>query len=279
MIERRSLAAACALALLAGCGGRGTVAVTPAAQNDRPASRTNAAQSRGFSGAHRQRAKLLVRIRIPRKHRRADFISPSTKGMTLAFTGPTTLSQTVGLTPSSPGCSTASGVTTCTLSVQLLSGSYTGTIVTYDQPPSGGTIPSGANELSTAKNVPFTVVPSIVNNLSFTLSGLAASLSVSGLPSGTYGTAYSTPQSFTVTAKDADGNTIVGPYDNAVTLSTSDATNAIVASSGSDNPPAGKLVSSSDSATLTTMPVLVKVANPLADTTMSKVPMPTLGNR
>jgi hypothetical protein len=83
------------------------------------------------------------------------------------------------------------------------------------------------------------------------LSGAPASFVISGIPSATVGAAFSSPQSFIVNAKDADGNTIVGTYLRPVTLADSDTSGATaLATSGSDNPPSRTLLSSSDSATL-----------------------------
>ncbi len=167
----------------------------------------------------------------------------------MAFTGPSTMTQVVNLTPSDPRC-TGSPLT-CTIAVTLLAGNYTVTINTYDKAPVSGSIPAGANLLSTAKNAPFTMTGGITNDIGFTLDGVVASLAVSGLPSGTAGTPFASSQAFTVSAKDADGDTIVGTYENAVTLSDNDGSGATsVATSGSDNPPAGQLLSSSDTAKL-----------------------------
>ena len=203
------------------------------------------------NGKHRRRGTLTVRIRIPkRRHgRRGErFISAATKGMTMAFAGPTTKTQVVNLTPSDPRCS--GSPLTCTIAVTLLSGSYTVTIDTYDKTPVGGRIPAGANLLSTATNAPFTMVGGITNSIGIALDGIPATLAVSGLPGGTIGTSFAAA-AFGVTAKDADGNIITGTYETPVTLSNGDGSGATtVATSGSDNPPAGTLLSSSDTATL-----------------------------
>jgi hypothetical protein len=201
-------------------------------------------------GPHKGKADLAIRIRIPRKHRHAHYISPATNGITLAFSGTATFTKTLGLTPSSPGCAPSGGGTACTIHVALASGRYAVTVTTYDLAPASGAIPNNAKVLSTAVNVPLTVVTGKNNQFNVTLEGVVASLTVSGLPGGAVGTPFSA-QSFTVTAKDADGNTIAGPYDNAVTLTDNDNTGATtVGSSGSDHPTSGMLLSSSDTATL-----------------------------
>ncbi len=80
---------------------------------------------------------------------------------------------------------------------------------------------------------------------------IPASLAITGVPGGTAGTPFTGPQSFTVTAKDANGHTIVGAYADPIFLVDSDTSGATtLATSGSDNPPALELLSSSDTATL-----------------------------
>ncbi len=168
--------------------------------------------------------------------------------MKLAFIGPTTMTQVVNLTSSDPRC-TGSPLT-CTIALTLLAGSYTVSIDTYDKAPAGGNIPAGANLLSTAKNAPFTMAGGITNTIGVTLDGVPASLLVSGLPNATVGVILAAT-AFDVTAKDADGNIITGTYLNPIALSTSDSSGATtIATSGSDRPPDGKLLSSSDVARL-----------------------------
>jgi hypothetical protein len=198
---------------------------------------------------HRKRT-LAIRIRIPKKQHGSHYISPATKGMTMAFTGPTAMKQVVNLTPSDPRC-TGSPLT-CTIVVALLAGSYSVTIDTYDQAPNGGGIPAGANLLSTAKNAPLMVASGKSNHFGVTLDGAPAALTVINLPIGaTAGTAFGSPQSFGVIAQDADHNTIVGAYDTPVTVANSDTSGATtIKTFGNNGSPANELLSSSDVATL-----------------------------
>jgi hypothetical protein len=199
----------------------------------------------------RRRENVTFHLRIPHRRHRARYISPATKGLTLAFTGASNLTDSIALTPAgNPDCHGTGSATTCQIDVLLLSGSYTVAISTFDQAPAGGRIPGSAHLLSTAKAVPFTVTKGVANALSATLDGVPASLMVSGLPSGVIGTPFSA-QSFSVTAKDADGDVIVGTYDTPVTLADSDTRgHTSIATSGADSPAAGKLSSSSDLAKL-----------------------------
>jgi hypothetical protein len=82
------------------------------------------------------------------------------------------------------------------------------------------------------------------------LEGIPASLTISGVPSGAADAGFP-PTAFNVTVKDADGNTITGTYARAVSLTDTDTTGATtISTTGTDTPPAAKLLSSSDSAKL-----------------------------
>ncbi len=122
-------------------------------------------------------------------------------------------------------------------------GSATFTLAAYDQPNAGG------NLIATASPT-YTIVSGQANNESVTLNGVPAALSLS-LPTAIAGTAFASPQSISVTAKDGDGNTILGTYASPITITDSDTSGATaIATTGSDSPPAGQLLSSSDAATL-----------------------------
>ena len=122
-------------------------------------------------------------------------------------------------------------------------GSANFTLAAYDQPNAGG------NLIATASPT-YTIVAGQANNENVTLNGMPSALSLA-VPSATAGTPFASPQSISVTAKDADGNTILGTYAVPIAISDSDASGASsIATSGSDNPPAGQLLSSSDAATI-----------------------------
>lgn len=258
-VLRQFTTAACALALLAGCGGSGSGSTNtslPVVPSDGAAVRTRPVRHVGHGT-------LTIAIRVPRRrHRRARYISSATKGMTLLLSGPTSLAQTVGLTPSSPGCTGTGEATKCTVTVKLAAGSYTATIDAYDAVSCAGSsciIPSGAHLLSAAKNAPFTIKSGKANTVDVTLGGVVASLAVSGLPSATIGTTLS-PQGFSVIAKDPDGDIIVGSYDSPVTLSSSNTAVTVTGplSNSSDSPTIGyngdPIVSSTISASVTGAP-------------------------
>lgn len=177
------------------------------------------------------------------------YMSRGTKGVSFAFTGASTFNTAFSVTPGSKGCSTASGITKCIFDLRLATGKYRGSVAAYDRAPVNGNIPKHAHLLSTEANAAFTIASGTVNRAGFSLDGVVKSISVSGLPNGTIGIPVAaTP--FVVTARDADGNTIVGSYADPITLSDTDTSGATtVATSGAGSPPAEELVSSKDVAT------------------------------
>lgn len=249
---RALIGTTCAATLLAGCAGG---AIEPAAVSDALRAPSSAAPTvRTHDTHHRVREKkatLVIAVRVPHRHR-AHYISQATKGMSLAFIGPKNVTEALGLTPQTdPRCSNAGGTTTCRISVDLPSGSYVANVSTYNEPPAGGSIPSGAKLLSTAGGVAVNVVAGKANQANFTLEGVPAKFAIENLPTGAANTAFPSPQPFNVTVKDASGYTIVGTYDSPVNVNDSDTSGATtIATSGSDKPPAGTLLSSTDTVTL-----------------------------
>ncbi|MBV8148450.1 MAG: hypothetical protein JO092_05105, partial [Candidatus Eremiobacteraeota bacterium] len=219
---------------LVSCSGAGTPLPSP-----------GLAATSAAAGDARQLATLIVRIDFPkRKHHRyergSENISPSTKGMTIDFTGPSKITETVGLTPSSPNCSTGASATRCTQRIRLQpcpkkGNCYTGSIATYDAVSCHGkrcTIPLGAHVLSANQDLAFAVVAGRPNSLYLTLDGIAASVALLPSASSTLiGNSVSgfslskcvtTAQSVTLVAVDADGNDIVGPGAPTLPTLTSD---------------------------------------------------------
>lgn len=242
MNVRTSLGIGCAVAILAGCSGRNASPLPNVAGTFLESAPAKPAK-----------ATLTILVSVPRSASRSPrYISAATKGMTLLLKGPEKHRKAFGLTrPSDRNCKNATGVTTCTFKLLLSVGDYKADIAMFDRPPTDGHIPTTANLLSIANNVPFTIKRGKVTRLKFKPEGVIASLAISGLPSGTVGVSFPSAQRFTVTGTDADGYIIVGRYKHVVFLADSDTTGATtIATSGSDNPPKGALLSSGDSATL-----------------------------
>ncbi len=122
-------------------------------------------------------------------------------------------------------------------------GSDTFTVTAYDAAGGSGNVVSVATAT-------YTIAVGAANSNTITLNGVPKSFSFSGLPTATAGTAFAA-QAFTVTVKDADGNTILGTYQNPVTIANSDASGATtIATAGSDSPPAGELLGSADTVSI-----------------------------
>ncbi|HEY5340582.1 MAG TPA: hypothetical protein VIK27_06115, partial [Candidatus Aquilonibacter sp.] len=175
-----------ALPLVSACGGGGSAA------SGLPAT--------GPITAAGSRSKVTFTIAVPRpaasSQARPAYVSPATQSMTINVLqgGSSVVSQTVGLTASSTGCTSSLASVTCTLQLTLNAGSYTASITTYDAANATG------NALSTAQNVAFTVTAGQNNLVPLSLSGIPTSVSVTAASS----------TSVDVVAKDADGNYIVG---------------------------------------------------------------------
>ena len=156
--------------------------------------------------------------------------------MTVQITGPTGVNVTVGLTPTSGGCQSQLASTVCAFTYSLAPGSYHATLVTYDAItgcPNACAIPGGANELSTAQLIAFTITPGVANNIPLTLSGVPASLMVFPMTGSIvnatrgidmFGTA---PRKMLVEAFDADGNIIFGAGSPTYSISQSSGSLAV----------------------------------------------------
>ena len=251
----RLAAICCGATLIASCSGVGSSGrplLPPEQSTGLPPVVTGASDA----VPHAENAALKISISIPARSmdRRPHFVSPSTKSAKLQFTGAQARTVVVGLTNTSnpTGCKTIAAKRTCTIVVILKAGTYKVAIATYDKTPVNGAIPSGAHLLSSAASLPMTVKAGKQNTASFTLKGVVKSLAIGSLPAGTLGSAFGSPQAFAVVAKDADGNIITGTYDVPIHLADGDVSgHTSIGTSGSDKPPAGELLSSSDVATLT----------------------------
>ena len=205
ILQRRTLWLSLGIALfLAGCGGGANAPFAPGVPMG-----SDASNARG------EDASFVIIVPHKERHRGSHFVSPSTKSISIALakspSGSVARTIKQNLTPASKGCVPIAGGTQCTIKTLLKSGEYTALVSTYDAVNQGG------NVLSQDQSVPFKVLKKKVNTLSFVLGGVPHVLSVTGatrfVRTTSNGVSLFGPSAgpVTVTAKDADGNTIVGP--------------------------------------------------------------------
>ena len=199
-------------ASIASCGGGG---VQNGTMPQAPIAPTNAS-----------RLQVTFRIDVPAKTgaahaRHPQYLSPATTQMSIdirqsgvSISGYPT---TVPLTPTSGGCTSTLATTYCQLAVSLAPGAYTATLTAED---------ASANALSSAQTVPFTVAAATNNIIPLTLSGIPVALAVAPGARAVHGsegaglTLYgSAAQPVIITARDRDGNIIVGPGSPTYTIS------------------------------------------------------------
>jgi sugar lactone lactonase YvrE len=233
-----------ALALLTGCNGGfgaggGSAAMPAFAQPSRPDEQR--------AGGARRRSKGQIRLHVPRRHRRRAGrnparISTGTQSISIAINGATP--SVFNTTPASTNCTTVSDGVNCTFTLSVPYGNDTFAISTFDAVGGGG----AALDRATA-DVPVTTT---TTSIGITLDGIPSTFVFSALPSAFVDTAFTSPQPFSVSVRDAAGFIIVGAYASPITLTNGDTSGATaIATGGTDHPPSGQLLSSNDTSTLT----------------------------
>jgi streptogramin lyase len=176
-------------------------------------------------------AGVRFRFKIPHRARgpKARFLSPGTASLQVTAYNAAHTSQlarlTQNTTPGGAGCTPVSnGSFSCAFVLHVPPGDDTFDVTAFD-----GLNATGA-QLSAATDFPFAVVAGGANGIAMTLGGIPATLSVALVGSPAYatgsqvsgfrigGVGRGAAQQFQITAKDADGNTIVAPGAPALTL-------------------------------------------------------------
>ena len=168
--------------------------------------------------ATRGHARLVLRLTIPKheRRRRARYVSPSTKSISIDEGG--VLLGTFDTTVTGSGCQSKGGATACEFTMGANPGrNQTFTVTAYDATGGKGSV------LSTG-SVTQSIATGQQNFLLITLSGVVASVTI-GLQNANPPAGTAAALSVIVMAKDADGNTIVGPgnYNASISLTDSDA--------------------------------------------------------
>ncbi len=224
-ITKRFAAFSAACALLTACGGGAGVS-TPSS-NLTPTS-PNGSQS----------ARATFVVKVPAKanspsSRRPAYITSNVQGIdfTVTQTGQYAPAYVFyALTPQSTYCSSSSSGLTCNLQVDAPPGNDTFVVKLYDSTKTGT-----AYVVATG-NVTATIAAQQSNTISVTTDGVPAFATVGiSNPYPASGTAQTIP--LTVQATDADGNIIVGSFDQPIVLATTDTTGAITFSKSSLSQP------------------------------------------
>src|ERR1700682_1846208 len=210
----RRLLAFGALVAIAGCGGGGgSVPGQPAVP----------AQQNGQKGTAQITIRVPSSTQTTGRTRAPRYVSASTKSLVISANG--SVVTVANISPTSPGCTPASGQTplTCIVNADLTGGLTTVGFSAFDQPGGLG------NKLSTA-SMSATITPGAVNPLAVTMNGVVTHLSVDfTYPNGLGAAVAAVPMTVgvLVNAQDGGGNTIIGPggyadgQGNAVTITLS----------------------------------------------------------
>jgi hypothetical protein len=226
----RTIVASIGLAFaVAACGG--SVGVTPVAS----AHPTPAA---GGSG------NALFVVKIPRAatassgSKRPAYLTPQVQGIDFTVSSADgSLPSSRGyvfyaLTPQSAYCTSGPAALTCTLPVQAYPGDDLFTVNTYDQPDPTGVNSNGSSYIVSTGSVVATIASNATNTIAIATSGVVKTVLI-GLDTPFPATGTPTTQPVHVTGLDADGNVIVGNFDQPLSLADSDTTGATSLSTGS----------------------------------------------
>ena len=244
-MDRTSMLAGAALvglALAAGCGGGDNMIAPPVSKpTAKPASTVKFTISVPVSGANSTL-------------RRPQFDAPSgTQSITFQLASVDGVAQTssvtvINLSASTPGCSTASGTLTCTVTVPGIAGTDVFTVISYPQADAKGTaIATGTAQVTTTAGS--------VTTAPVTLSGTVASIALSVQGIGLLGQSGTLP--IIAIAKDASGATIMGAYASPITVTDSDTTGAtkLSATSLKDSTAAASLTMSYDGSNISAVTI------------------------
>jgi virginiamycin B lyase len=209
----RAAALLAVAALLGGCSKTSIPSASPALSAGSDA-RAAAPASTARGG---KKAKVEMRIKVPRapkhargKARRPYFVAASTLGVKIvvyAHGAHTTPLATAAVGLSSANCNPVTGGRTCIIPVAAPIGNSDFEVTTYDAPPTGGSF-SSANQLGVG-SATLDVKVDTNNSINITLGGVVAK-GVVALTTASIPAIDTASQTVTISAQDADSNTIIG---------------------------------------------------------------------
>lgn len=241
---QRSLVTVLAACALAGCGGG-----TPAVRHAPAAVATPGAPAKTASST------LTIAIPLPKggasASRAPHFVSSGTASGGIAIgtnSQPQFITQAFDLSSTSPNCTSANGVRTCTITVDLPLGNDTIALYTYDGPLSGGK-PSG--HMLAMATVTTGIIEGKHNSVAMSLLGVPASVTITPARSSVASTGSAVTVAVTTTVYDAAGNEILGadPYSEPIALQ-ANGTRGALAVSVNGNPSSGYLTRPGDAASI-----------------------------
>jgi len=236
-------------ALLAGCSGGGGSTLPPSA----PGSPGSPA---GPLGSMRLTIAIPVASHAGANRKHPAFIVAATNGLEIVATNAAhavVADTAYDVSASSPSCSTTGGLRSCTLTYLIQTGGpYTFTLTSYDQAPSGGTIPGTANVLAVGVMTNASVVQGVANTFNATLEGRPATPAFATARNVALLNGTTTQFAVPVGVKDASGTAIVGAYSSPLTASVSDSGGHTTLSidGGTTRSASVQLTSSTDAAAL-----------------------------
>jgi streptogramin lyase len=187
------------------------------------------ASAPALGSAHERKAEVRFRFKIPSRRHRAHYLSPATRSISVTAYDATHTHQlahaAINTMPGSGGCTAVSnGTFVCSFLMLVPPGNDTFDVTAYDAANEQG------NRLSAISDFPVKVVAGIANKIALTLGGIPATLDVGLVGSSVFATGSAVSgfqfggigsgalQQLQLTAKDADGYTIVNPGAPALRL-------------------------------------------------------------
>jgi hypothetical protein len=201
---------------LTACGGGGT-STAPAAPAGTTGTSTNTQQalvSTSFAVSPPQTASASAKARVP------QYVGAGAQSVSITLNTVNGGAPPAGLTLTVTSAITPASCP-CTVSGPLVPpGSDNFSFMTSDSTGGNGSV------IATSTGT-YTITAGVANTgNSVTLQGLGRTLTITGVPSGTAGTAFGSPATLTLVVQDADGNTITGAYAQPVTVQDLDVTGA-----------------------------------------------------
>lgn len=203
-----NITAAGALALLlAACGGGSAPSAGPLPTAAPPTAQGKTVQTQFTISVPTSTASVAAK--------KPDYVGAGVRSITIALNAVNGATPPAGLTTSVTTNITLPCAPCTVPGPSVPPGTDDFTLTTYDGL-------AGAGSAISTSSPSLTIAAGSANSNTITLDGIPNTFTIAGLPTATAGTAFGAPAAFSVTVKDADGNTITGNYASPVTIADSD---------------------------------------------------------